>query len=123
LLQLNRYKEFSYPMIPLMRELEAEGRLTPIQAQLLAPTRPREELYDVEVDPYETENLVDDPLRAKDLGRLRATLDTWIVESQDQGRTPESLEIVEYWERQMRVTYDARIASMLERRSRRREER
>ncbi|MEC7769151.1 MAG: hypothetical protein VX471_07705, partial [Acidobacteriota bacterium] len=68
-------------------------------------------------------NLVDDPLRAKDLGRLRATLDTWIVESQDQGRTPESLEIVEYWERQMRVTYDARIASMLERRSRRREER
>ena len=121
LLQRNRYKEFTYPMIPLMRELEAEGRLTLVQARLLASTRPVEELYDVDADPYEIENLADDPAHADVLARLRAAVDEWIVESNDQGRIPESPDIHEFWERQMQETYDARISAMLEARRSRRE--
>ncbi|MDP6373680.1 MAG: sulfatase [Vicinamibacterales bacterium] len=120
LLQTNRYKEFTYPMIPLMRELDAEGQLTPLQARLLAPTRSAEELYDLEADPYETVNLAADPAHADVRARLRAALEGWIDESNDQGRVPEAPEIHEYWERQMQQNYDARIDAMLEARRQRR---
>ena len=97
LLQLNRYKEFTYPMIPLMRELQAEGRLTPVQARLLAPSRPEVELYDLEADPYEIDNLADDPAYAAKRAELTEALEAWIVESNDQGRTPESEDVHESW--------------------------
>ncbi|MHC4889138.1 MAG: sulfatase-like hydrolase/transferase [Planctomycetota bacterium] len=45
--QKNRYKERSYPMLPLMKELHAEGRLTPAQRLFMRPQKPDEELYDI----------------------------------------------------------------------------
>ena len=84
-LQLNRYKERSYPMIPLMRKLHEEGKLTPVQAVLMAAKRPAEELYDLEKDPYEIRNLADSPEHQDVLKRLRAALEQWIDESGDQG--------------------------------------
>ncbi|MCP5516867.1 MAG: sulfatase [Verrucomicrobiales bacterium] len=108
-LQLNRYKEFSYPVISLMRDLAAEGRLDEAQARLLAPTRPPEELYDLESDPYEIHNLAASPAHEDVLRQLRAALDTWIVESNDQGRFPEPPEVIAAFEQQMRQAYDARI--------------
>ena len=107
-LQLNRYKERSYPMIPLMRKLHAEGKLTPAQAVLLAPSRPAEELYDLENDPYEIHNLAGSPEHQEVLRRMRAVLEKWIEESGDQGRTREPPEIVRFWEDKMKETYDAR---------------
>jgi arylsulfatase A-like enzyme len=118
-LQLNRYKEFTYPMIPLMRELHAEGKLTPVQARLLAPTRPQEELYDLESDPYEIHNLAVEPAyadRLRDMGRV---LDAWIEESNDQGRILEPPEVPAYWDERMSENYDARIETMLEERRKR----
>ncbi len=56
-LQLNRYKEWAYPVIGLMRDLAADGKLDEAQARLLAPTRPAEELYDLDADPWEIQNL------------------------------------------------------------------
>lgn len=113
-LQTNRYKEFTYPMIPLMRELFAAGKLTPAQARLLAPTRPEEELYDLEADPYELTNLAKDPQYKEKLDQLRAALDTWLVESNDQGRIPEDPAIHQMWEARMKANYDERIQDMLE---------
>src|SRR6185436_18218237 len=46
-LQANAYKERSYPVWKLLRELDAQGKLTPLQKVLTAPTMPAEELYDV----------------------------------------------------------------------------
>ncbi len=105
LLQLNRYKEFTYPMLPVMRELHAKGRLTPVQAQLLAPARPEEELYDLESDPFEIDNLAGDPTHAETLERLREELEAWIEASDDQGRFPEPPEVVQFWEGQMHEVY------------------
>ena len=82
-------------MIALLRELHAEGGLTPPQAALLARRRPSEELYDTWVDPYETVNLANSPGHQDVLKRLRETLEAWIEEAGDQGRTAEAPEIIE----------------------------
>jgi N-sulfoglucosamine sulfohydrolase len=69
--------------------LRAEGKLTPVQAVLVAPTMPAEELYDLERDPHETVNLVASPEHRATLERLRAALTTWIDGTNDQGKTLE----------------------------------
>lgn len=107
-LQLNRYKEWTYPVIALMRDLFQKGKLNDIQARLLAPTRPPEELYDLQTDPYEVRNLADSPDHREIKARLSAALDTWIQETNDQGRTPEPPEIPAYWEERAKESYESR---------------
>ena len=46
-LQANAYKEKSYPVWNLLKQLHAAGKLTPAQDRLCAPTMPEEELYDL----------------------------------------------------------------------------
>ena len=108
-LQLNRYKEWSYPVLGLMRRLHAEGKLDPIQDRIFAEHRPAEELYDLEADPYETINLAEDPEHAATLTRLRAALDQWIEDADDQGRFPESEETLRFWEETMEENYGERL--------------
>ncbi|MCP3917681.1 MAG: sulfatase [bacterium] len=72
------------------RKLFAKGKLNEVQAAFAAPHRPAEELYDLDSDPHETVNLVHDPLHAQALGEMRTLLDRWIVDTDDQGRFPES---------------------------------
>ncbi|WP_264822477.1 chitobiase/beta-hexosaminidase C-terminal domain-containing protein [Halocatena marina] len=58
-------------------ERDANGELTDTQAQWFADTRPAEELYDLQEDPHEIENLADDPTHEDVLERLRGALDDW----------------------------------------------
>ena len=88
-LQANAYKERSYPVWNLLKQLHAEGKLTPPQAALCAPTMPEEELFDLQDDPHEIRNLAASPQHADTLKRLRAALEEWLKESDDQGRFPE----------------------------------
>jgi arylsulfatase A-like enzyme len=92
-LQANEYKERSYPVWNLLKELHSQGRLTPLQEVLCAPTMPDEELYDLEADPYETVNLARSSRHGQVLRRLRAALETWIEETGDQGRQLEPPEV------------------------------
>jgi arylsulfatase A-like enzyme len=92
-LQANAYKERAYPAWNLLKELHAEGKLTPVQEFLAAPTMPEEELYDLVADPDEIHNLADDPAHQAELKRLRTVLEQWIVDTNDQGRTPEPPEL------------------------------
>ena len=87
--QTNAYKERAYPMLRLMKELHAEGKLTPVQQLFMAPRRPEEELYDIQADPWEVRNLANSPDHQDVLKEMRATLDKWIVETDDKGRFPE----------------------------------
>jgi N-sulfoglucosamine sulfohydrolase len=91
---LNRYKEKCFLVIPLMRELHAKGRLTGAAAELMQPL-PAEQLFDTEVDRYETRNLVESNAveHREALARLRAALDVWITETGDRGQWPEPPEI------------------------------
>ena len=95
-LQANAYKEKSYPVWNLLKELDARGQLTPTQKALTAPTMPPEELYDLESDPHEVRNLATspDPAHRATLERLRGVLARWIESTDDQGRTPEPPEVV-----------------------------
>jgi arylsulfatase A-like enzyme len=95
-LQANAYKEKQYPVWNLIKELAAQDKLTPAQAVLAAPTMPEEELYDMQSDPHEIQNLTQSskPEHQEALERLRGVLTQWIEETNDQGRVPESEEVV-----------------------------
>lgn len=89
-LQANAYKERSYPVWNLLTELHVQGKLTPPQEFLCAPTMPAEELYDLDQDPHEIANLAGRPGHRKTLDRMRKQLNGWIDSSGDQGRVPEA---------------------------------
>ena len=55
-----------------------------------ASTRVPEELYDLEQDPHEINNLADNPEFADELKAHRALLANWIAETGDKGQHPES---------------------------------
>jgi arylsulfatase A-like enzyme len=100
---LNRYKEKCFPILPLMRELHSQGKLSGPPATLMEMRGPSEELYDTQADRDEIHNLVKSS-RAEDheaLLRLRAALDTWITETGDRGAIPEPPEIVAPFEKEM----------------------
>ena len=87
----NNYKETQYPVWNLLKELHAAGNLTPPQEFLCQPRQPAEELYDLASDPHELHNLANStaPADVAELKKLRAALEHWIVETDDQGRFPE----------------------------------
>jgi arylsulfatase A-like enzyme len=94
LLQPNEYKEKQYPVWNLIKELNKEGKLTPAQAVLAAPTMPENELYDLDNDPYETNNLARSWANMPTMLRLRDVLDKWIEDTNDQGKQLEPPELV-----------------------------
>lgn len=76
-----------------MRQAYKDEVLNKTQRLLFRETRPREELYDVNADPFEINNLVDDPAYADELLKMRERLENWMVETDDKGREPESAEM------------------------------
>lgn len=100
---LNRYKEKCFPIIPLMRELHAHGKLGGPAAELMNLRGPCEELYDIPADPHEIRNLAgsSEPEHREALARLRAALDTWMVETGDRGSIPEADGVVAHVEKEM----------------------
>ncbi|KAA3609122.1 MAG: sulfatase [Planctomycetota bacterium] len=108
-LLLNRYKEWSYPMLSLMRELHANGELNPVQAKLFASNRPAEELYDLENDPYEIRNLASKIEFAPEKKRLKQALEHWMDVCQDRGGQAEPQEVLDLWEQRMEKNYGNRL--------------
>lgn len=91
---LNRYKEKCFPILPVMRDLHRQGRLSGAPLALMERAGPCEELYDVAADPHEIHDLSADPAHRETLERLRAALDVWMIETGDKGEFPESPEVV-----------------------------
>ncbi len=89
LLQPNAYKD-GKAITQRLRALHAAGSLNDLQERLLfSPTRPAEELYDLETDPHELANLADDPAHRSTLKDMRSRLARWEKETGDIGRQPE----------------------------------
>jgi hypothetical protein len=73
---------------PIMQELlrlHAEDKLEGPQKLWFSETRPPEELYDCEADPYQINNVIDDPGYASTLNRMRLAMNTWRMASRDMG--------------------------------------
>jgi uncharacterized sulfatase len=77
------------PTMKVWRRLNEEGKLNAVQKQFFAPIKAPEELYDVEADPDEVDNLAGRPEYQDKLKELRASLDRWLVETNDLGAIPE----------------------------------
>jgi len=96
-LAANAYKEKQYPVWNLLKTLHAEGKLTPAQEVLCQPRMPDQELYNLDTDPFEIHNLANStaPEDQAQLKKLRGVLDQWIIDVDDQGRTPEPADTVQ----------------------------
>lgn len=80
----NAYRE-RLPMTADLYALRQTGAQRPEQWQMAATTRPPEEFYDSQSDPWEVRNLIDEPAHAQRIARLRAALDAWIADTGDLG--------------------------------------
>lgn len=88
-MQPNNYKETEYPVWNLLKELNAQGKLTPAQALFCAQVKPAEELYDIVADPEELHNLATLEKHKKHLASMRSVLQKWIVQTGDKGQFAE----------------------------------
>jgi N-sulfoglucosamine sulfohydrolase len=85
------------PIYKEMLRLDAEGKLTGPQKSWMAYSRPPEELYDVKADPYQINNLADDPKLKTVLDALRDRHLQWTLETGDMGHLNESEMIEQMW--------------------------
>ena len=86
--------------MPIMRELlqlNEQGKLNRFQAQWFREQKPLEELFDTDIDPYELQNLAQDPAYSSKLKELSDELDSWLLEIDDLGFTPENELIEHFW--------------------------
>ncbi|QZT38806.1 sulfatase [Halosquirtibacter xylanolyticus] len=82
---------------PSTRSWEREylaGRCNKVQSAFWEP-RPIEELYDVERDPWEVDNLADNPQYQEVLKRMRKVNHEWMIRTHDTGFIPEG-ELMSY---------------------------
>lgn len=92
-LQPCAYKDKKAIMVAL-RAANAAGTLSELQRKLLfSPTRPEEELYALQADPWEMNNLAANPKHSSTLSDLRQRLDQWMEDTNDLGRQAESKEM------------------------------
>ena len=66
-----------------MLELKEKGQLTPDQVNVFIHPTPEKELYDLENDPFELENLAMDPDFADELERMRMVLKEYMDSTED----------------------------------------
>jgi len=103
----NYYPEKPYIMdieyrmqMDLMQELiraHEAGELNEVQELWFAQSKPEEELYDLDHDPYELNNLAADPEYQDKLAELRNELTRWQDQCGDMGFIPEKEMIREMW--------------------------
>jgi N-sulfoglucosamine sulfohydrolase len=83
------------PTFQAMRRLRDTGKLTDGQKNCFEKPRPPEELYDVNSDPHELNNLAGDPGYATTLTKFRKQLESWQKETGDAApvaRTPDEFD-------------------------------
>ncbi len=98
--QYNAYKRNQYPTIVLMGVLKSQGQLNPEQLSFMSDVRPAEELYDLENDPYELNNLAESEGYAQLKAELSLKLDEWL-KHEDLAIYPEDSIEIDYWAKQM----------------------
>jgi len=87
-----QHLEYGYqmPTLQVWQRLADEGKLTGPAAVFMAKTKPPEELYDTQADPWEVNNLAGDPMHREVLERLRGELRRWMIDIRDLGFLPEA---------------------------------
>lgn len=89
------YRE-QIPMMRELRQLYDQRSLDQNQSLWLHPTKPSEELYDLNQDPYELNNLAASSEHRDTLAHMRDVLEHWMEDTHDLGRIPEQ-ELIAKW--------------------------
>ncbi|MEP7365564.1 MAG: sulfatase-like hydrolase/transferase [Acidobacteriota bacterium] len=79
---------FETPTTAVWKKLFDEGKLNAAQSRFWQ-TKPAEELYDLETDPDEVNNLAASPAHKATLERLRKAEQEWVLQIRDVGFLPE----------------------------------
>ena len=90
------YRLPAVPNLPTFKQAGVSGvELTGWLGVYGPPRMPEEELFDMTADPWCMNNLVksNKPEDRAALAKLRAELEKWLVEADDQGRFPEPQEV------------------------------
>ena len=96
LIYRNKYRE-QIPMNAKLIELNHQKKLTGDAAYIFMNTKPQEEFYDLQNDPYEVHNLAGDPKYSKKIKAFRQALKDWQLEIGDKGFIPEHDLIKSFW--------------------------
>ena len=81
-----------------IREAHATGSMPEAGVKLMSPDKAAEELFDVENDPYELNNLAGNPEYKDILDRMREAHKKWSTDIYDSGLIPET--ILRRWEKE-----------------------
>jgi hypothetical protein len=99
--ELPLYKDVSYrksmDMMNDLIQLRDEGKLSGPTALWFRPRKTNEEFYDCQADPFNMNNLIDDPKYSKKISELRTALDKWTKEFDGMGDIPEAEMIGQMW--------------------------
>ncbi|MEC4724577.1 sulfatase [Shewanella sp. D64] len=83
------------------RQAFSQGKFNSIQSLFMAQKKPAEELYDLQNDPHEIDNLAALPEHQIQLKQLRQILSHWEQETDDKGQYPETdksiAEVIRYF--------------------------
>ena len=96
LIYRNKYRE-QIPMNKHLIELDSLDMLKGDAAYIFMKSKPIEELYDLESDPYEVHNLATDSTYSQKLKELRVQLKKWQTTIDDKGFVPEHELIETFW--------------------------
>ena len=96
LIYRNKYRE-QIPMNKHLIELDSLDMLKGDAAYIFMKSKPIEELYDLESDPYEVHNLAKDSIYSQKLKELRVQLKQWQTSIDDKGFIPEHELIETFW--------------------------
>ena len=86
--------------IPAMQELlrlRDEGKLNEAQKQWFRESKPKEELFDCSIDPFELNNLAGNPEYQDKLNALRSEMDSWLKAIEDNPDLNEGELIKQLW--------------------------
>ncbi len=90
------YREQMATMQELLRLRDA-GELDEFQSQWFRTSKPEEEIFDTETDPYELFNLAEDPAYAERLIKMRTELNRWMKDTSDPGAMDEMDFVASLW--------------------------
>ncbi len=111
------YLEFYRPAVHVMRTLNAEGKLNGAQAFFFMDQKPSEELYDLESDPFELENLVNDPSLIALLDSMRSKTKMYDLEMAPISNEyhpvhPESVDVFEWVKEEKPALYQQMLSGV-----------
>jgi arylsulfatase A-like enzyme len=85
------------PLMVELLQMKDKGMLNRDQLFWFQATKAPEELYDLENDPFELNNLIDDPKLVNIRKELTKTMDKWLGSMEDYGAIPEKEMVAKWW--------------------------